>query len=87
MTWKEALQEAVEERNLAEHAFAHAAAEYCDFHIYRLQAAEEKVRMIIRQARTAMGYPSIPLKATATLPQIAVAHQSGDPQERNAEDE
>ena len=54
--WKEALEEAVKERNLAEQAFVHASTEYCDFHIYRLQAAEEKVRMVLREARTAMGF-------------------------------
>lgn len=56
MTWHEALREAVTERNLAEHAFMQSDPDFCDYHIYRLHAAEEKVRMIIRQARAAMGY-------------------------------
>ncbi len=54
--WKEALEEAVRERDLAEQAFVHASTEYCDFHIYRLQAAEEKVRTVLREARSDMGF-------------------------------
>ncbi|WP_028962793.1 hypothetical protein [Sulfobacillus thermosulfidooxidans] len=87
MTWKEALQEAVEERDLAEHAFIHASTEYCDYHIYRLQAAEEKVRLVIRQARAAMGYGTNKLSAPV-VPQLRAqseAHFSG--YDRMTEDE
>ncbi|HBQ94103.1 MAG: hypothetical protein M1294_10000 [Firmicutes bacterium] len=88
--WKEALEEAVRERNLAEQAFVHASIEYCDFHIYRLQAAEEKVRMILREARSAMGYetnrrlgpPKSPVRQLQSL--ISLSGQNHD---QKAEDE
>ncbi|AUW93229.1 MAG: hypothetical protein C7B44_09235 [Sulfobacillus thermosulfidooxidans] len=68
MTWQEALQEAVIERNLAEHAFMQSDPDFCDYHIYQLHAAEEKVRLIIRQAREAMGYhPALPPSLSAAL--------------------
>jgi hypothetical protein len=57
-TWHDMLQDAVRERNMAERAFLQSDGDYCDYHIYRLHAAEEKVRMVLLLAKRAMGYPS-----------------------------
>ncbi len=57
-TWQDALKNAVWERNMAEHAFLQSDPDSCDYHIYQLHAAEEKVRMVLLQAKKAMGYAS-----------------------------
>ncbi|MDA8192612.1 MAG: hypothetical protein M0Z53_01250 [Thermaerobacter sp.] len=56
MNWQQALKEAVSARDNAETAFLYAAGDYCDYAIYQLQAAEENVRLLVRQARQALGY-------------------------------
>lgn len=53
--WREALDQALLELNQAEHAFEWADPEFCDYHAFRIQAAKEKVAMILRQARQAYG--------------------------------
>lgn len=53
--WKQALDQALEQLAQAEHAFEWADAEYADFHAYRIQAAQEQVSVILRQARRAYG--------------------------------
>jgi hypothetical protein len=58
MEFKEALRQAIREWENAEAAFLQSDPEYCDYHIYQLHAAEEKVRLIIRQARAAFGLTS-----------------------------
>lgn len=55
MNWHNTLQSALDELHSAEAGFMHADPEFCDYHIYLIQAAEEKVRLIIRQAREAYG--------------------------------
>lgn len=56
MNWEQALKTAIREREEAEAAFLYADAEHCDIAIYRLQAAEEQVRLVIRDARRDLGY-------------------------------
>ncbi len=55
--YREALRQAVLEWQQAEIAFLQADPEYCDYYVYRLHAAEEKVGLVIRQAKGALGYP------------------------------
>lgn len=55
MNWTEELEKALEEFRLAEESFHYAEPEFCDLHIYRMQAAEERINMIIRQAKTESG--------------------------------
>jgi len=56
--WREALDLALNELSQAEQAFEWADADYCDYHIFRIQAAEAKVALIVGQARIALGYSS-----------------------------
>ncbi len=53
--WREALDQALRELAQAEHAFEWSDPDFCDYHIYRIQAARERVALIIRQARSAYG--------------------------------
>ncbi len=55
--YREALRQAVLEWQQAETAFLQCDPEYCDYFVYRLHAAEEKVGLIIRQAKGALGFP------------------------------
>lgn len=68
--WGDALKAAINERRQAEEAFQWADAEYLDYHVYRLLAAEEKISLILRQARAAygIGQPSAILPAAVPDP-------------------
>lgn len=48
-------QEAIREWQAAEAAFNQSDREYLDYHVYRLQAAEEKLSLILRQAKSSQG--------------------------------
>lgn len=56
--FQEALRQAVIEWQQAEIAFLQSDPEYCDYYVYRLHAAEEKVGLIVRQAKGALGFPT-----------------------------
>lgn len=56
----QALEEALKELHFAEEAFRYADPEFVDFHIYRMQASEEKVALILRHARQASGIARTP---------------------------
>ncbi len=78
--YQEALRQAVSEWEQAELAFLQADPEYCDYYVYRLHAAEEKVGLIVRQAKAALGYP---LHGQLPVPYLwanalAAADQMGD---------
>ncbi|MHB1611901.1 MAG: hypothetical protein ACYCOU_19305 [Sulfobacillus sp.] len=65
MDFNESLRQALKEWHNAESAFLQSDPEYCDYHIYQLHAAEEKVRLVLRQARAVWGIatdiqPSLP---------------------------
>lgn len=63
MNWKQSFDRALDEWRAAEEAFQQADPDFCDYHIYRLQAAEEKLGLIIRQAKSAYGLDSKKLPA------------------------
>lgn len=63
MNWKQSFDRALDEWRAAEEAFQQADPDFCDYHIYRLQAAEEKLGLIIRQAKSAYGFDSKKLPA------------------------
>lgn len=66
--WRDALDQALDELSQAEQSFEWADLDHCDYHIFRIQAAEAKIALILRQARTALGYtPSIRALATSSL--------------------
>lgn len=64
--WRSALDQALAQLAQAEHAFQWADSEFTDYHAYRIQAAQEQVALIVRQARLAYG-----LKATNLMLQEA----------------
>lgn len=81
MDWQTALEAAIRERDDAEAAFLQADRDYCDLAIYRLQTAEERIRIVIRQARAAMGYDRnmLPGRMMLTFPVALVpAPESSD---------
>ncbi len=53
--WRQALDQALAQLAQAEHAFEWADSEFSDYHAYRIQAAQEQVALILRQARQAYG--------------------------------
>lgn len=71
--WREALDQALGELNQAEHAFEWADPDYCDYYIFRIQAAQEKVALILRQARVAYGVASNRLPASREAPHAITA--------------
>ncbi|MCY0879153.1 MAG: hypothetical protein OWU84_09465 [Firmicutes bacterium] len=76
--WRQVLNQALAELAEAEHAFEWADPDYSDYHAYRIQAAQEKVALILRQARQAYGIePSIALPS-ATSPITALAPGAKD---------
>ncbi|MCL5116875.1 MAG: hypothetical protein M1272_06975 [Firmicutes bacterium] len=78
--WREALDQALAELDQAEHAFQWADPDYCDYHIFRIQAAQEKVGLILRQARIAYGMASAPMLDPAQEPNaIALPEVNGEP--------
>ncbi len=57
--WRQALDRALEQLAEAEHAFQWADSEFSDYHAYRIQAAQEQVALVLRQARAAYGVEPI----------------------------
>lgn len=75
MTWQEQFAEAVTEWRAALDAFNHAEPDYVDYHILRLYTAEQKLALILKQAKAAWrdlaGLPRAPrLTRTATPPAL-----------------
>lgn len=68
--WREALDQALRELAQAEHAFEWSDPDFCDYHIYRIQAARERVALIIRQARSAYGVSARALPGGASGPAL-----------------
>ncbi len=68
--WREALDQALRELAQAEHAFEWSDPDFCDYHIYRIQAARERVALIIRQARSAYGVSARALSGGASGPAL-----------------
>ena len=68
--WREALDQALRELAQAEHAFEWSDPDFCDYHIYRIQAARERVALIIRQARSAYGVSGQALPGGSTGPAL-----------------
>ncbi len=58
LNWHEALVAALDELASAEAAFQNADDDFLDYHIYRLQAAEAKVSLILKKAREVWGISS-----------------------------
>ncbi len=76
--WREALDQALDELAQAEHAFEWADPDFCDYYIYRIQAAKEKVALILRQARVAYGIQRPPMLARSGHPAIDLTAPSPD---------
>lgn len=65
-SWREALDRALNELESAEQAFEWSDPDFCDYHIYRIQAARAKVSLILGQARLAYGLNNAPRSLTGT---------------------
>lgn len=61
--WRDALKQAVTELEQAERAFQWADPDYCDYTVYRILAAREKIALVLHQARAAYGITSHPMIA------------------------
>lgn len=84
--WREALDQALQELAAAEEAFLWADADFCDYHIFRMQAAEEKVALILRQARLAHGLDNTPrLGGTRWGQRLAIAPSESEELENAGE--
>lgn len=72
MTWQEQFAEAVTEWRAALDAFNHAEPDYVDYHILRLYTAEQKLALILKQAKAAWrdlaGRPAAPRLARMNPP-------------------
>lgn len=78
-SWRDALDQALDELAQAEHSFEWADPEFCDYYIYRIQAAKEKVALILRQARVAYGIQHSPMLAPGSdHPAIDLTASSSD---------
>ncbi|NMP21066.1 hypothetical protein [Sulfobacillus harzensis] len=75
--WREALDQALDELAQAEHSFEWADPDFCDYYIYRIQAAKEKVALILRQARVAYGIQR-PAMLTGTAERRAISASPED---------
>lgn len=73
---KAEFRQAVKEWQEALRQFHQAEEETLDYSVYRLQAAEEKMAMILRQARAARGLQS--LRAAHRLSPSTVSKESGE---------
>ncbi|MCY0898747.1 MAG: hypothetical protein OWU33_07365 [Firmicutes bacterium] len=86
--WRQILDQALAELAEAEHAFEWADPDYSDYHAYRIQAAQEKVALILRQARQAYGIEvsmALP-SANATLKALTAEAPTAVPMFRRSRD-
>lgn len=79
MDWQAQFQQAMDDWRAALDGFNNADEEYIDYQILRLYAAETKLALVLRQAKTALGLPVKKMLSATSRACLPLAKSESEP--------